>query len=455
MIVEKCGIIAIYGEYDELIGSKAFEGLCSLQHRGQEGAGVAIFSSEVQLIKQYGLVKNVFAPYDNLSRFGGEMALGHVLYGHEGETEKDIQPTAISTLLGTLYLAYNGCITNRDELIARLPNYIIDHEDKISDIECIGYTLKYGFASGLGIISALKLLHELIKGSFCLIAVIDKKIYCIRDKYGFRPMCFGRSRLGQYVFASETCALSAIDAIFEREVRPGEIIVCDGTSVNCITAYCGKVPCSLCCFEYIYFADRNSVIGGNLVTNIRHKAGKLLAKKAPAFCDVVIGVPDSGMDAAKGFAEELGLPYSNGFFRNEQIHRTFIVPHQIERQRLVQEKLTVIKDVVNGKDIVVVDDSIVRGTTMTIIAKLLRKAGAKKIHIRISSPRFIFGCPYGTDIGARETFIAHNRTNEEIADLIGVDSLSYLEPADINTLIGDGCPSICKACFDGKYPDMK
>lgn len=454
MFFEKCGLIVICGEHDEKLGGKVFDGLCSLQHRGQESAGIALFATEVQLIKQRGLVKDVFAPYDNLLHYGGRIALGHVRYGHEGETDKETQPIALESPLGTIYLAYNGCISNRDELLAYFSNTSTEKHDNITDLECIGYTLIHDLSSGMDIISALKSLHKLVKGAFCLIVIINETVYCLRDKYGFRPLCFGRTKLGQYVFASETCALNAVEATLVREILPGEIIVCNGTNNFYDNEFCGKAPNSLCCFEYFYFADRTSVVGGNLVSKIRCDAGRVLARKAPIDCDVVIGVPNSGKDAAKGYAKELGLPYSEGFKRNKEIHRTFIVPNQKERERLVQAKLTVIKEVVNGKEIVVVDDSIVRGTTVMHIVKLLRNAGAKRIHMRICSPKFIFDCPYGTEIGKRETLIAYNRTTEEIAEIIGVDSLGYLEPKDIDILVGAD-NSVCKACFDGKYPNAE
>ncbi len=453
MHCEKCGVFAICGQYDEGIGLKLFNGLSALQHRGQESAGVAIFSKETKLIKHYGLVKDVFVNYDNLAKFSGRMALGHVCYGQDRVIDNEIQPYVINSPKGQIYIAYNGCITNYKELVSHLPIFAKESNDNVTDIECIGKVFVNELLNGKDILVTLKLLLNTLKGAFCLIFIINETIFCIRDKYGFRPMCYGRTELGQYIFASESCALDAIGATFVREIRPGEIIFTNGTNITSNIENCEKAPYSFCSFEYLYFANKKSIINDNLVAKIRYDSGKILAMKSPISCDLVIGVPDSGIDAAKGFAKELGIPYKEGFVRNKKIQRTFIVPNQKKRQNLVQKKLTVIKEVVKDKEIVVVDDSIVRGTTVKQIVKLLRKAGAKKIHMRISSPKFIYSCPYGTDIGEKETLIAYNRTTEEISKIIGVDSLAYLETKDIDILVGRGYSTICKACFNGKYPD--
>ena len=454
-IKEKCGLFALCGQFDNSIGEKCYRGLRALQHRGQESAGAVIIDAMPTLIKARGLVQDVFARVNDLADYGGKIALGHVRYGQEYETDRETQPIVINSSLGDIFLAYNGCISNCGELIADLPQSILSEYDRITDIECVGYTLSQILARGNDVVAALKELLATVKGAYCIIAVLQNVVYCVRDRYGFRPLCYGRTSTRQFVFASETCALSAVGASVEGEIRPGEIVVCDGKDILFDSEFCGKVPQSLCCFEYFYFADGNSVVGSKSVAEIRCKAGRLLARKDPVPCDMVIGVPDSGIDAAKGYAKEAKLPYGEGFVRSKNVHRTFIVPNQQEREKLVQAKLSAIPSVVDGKEIVVVDDSIVRGTTAMHIVKLLRDAGAKKVHLRICSPKFIYDCPYGTDIGRRETLIAYNRTTEEIARIIGADSLGYLEPSDIDLLTGGGFSTVCKACFDGKYPNAK
>ena len=455
MIKEKCGLCALIGaQRDACIGSKLYKGLSALQHRGQESAGAVIIDSKATLIRNRGLVRDVFFQFNGLSNYGGQIALGHVRYGKDGETDKETQPIMLNSSVGEIYLAYNGCVTNCSELIDELPQSYVASDGRITDIESIGYTLIKNIEKTNDLTASLKKLLSQVKGAYTLIVLIKNTIYCLRDKFGFRPLCYGRTNLGQFVFASETCALNAVSATIEGEIRPGELVVCNGNKITFDTEFCGKVSPSPCCFEYFYFADRSSVLSGNLVSKIRCDAGRLLARKKPVSCDLVIGVPDSGIDSAKGYAKEANLPYAEGFIRNTNIRRTFIVPNQEERERLVQAKLLAIPSVVKGKEIVVVDDSIVRGTTAIHIVKLLRDAGAKKIHMRISSPKFIYDCPYGTDIGKPETLIAYNRTTEEIAQVLGVDTLEYLEPLDIAVLVGGGFSTMCMACFNGEYPDV-
>lgn len=454
---EKCGLLAISGTYDSKLGDKLFWGISSLQHRGQESAGVAIFSETTFLISGRGMVADVFAPYENLSKYGGIAGIAHVRYGHEGETDKANQPIHISSPMGDLYLAFNGSITNYDELIGIIDEDIKATDDDITDIACIGYVLSTLLRQERDIVSGLSKLLGIICGAYSIILMFQNAIYSLRDRYGFRPLCYGVTQEGQYIFASESCAIERLGATVAREVDPGEIVYCDETGIHFDQSRCSEVPSSLCCFEYFYFANPVSRVGGCLVQTIRCQAGRMLALRAPVHCDLVIGVPDSGVDAAKGYAKELGLPYGNGFCRDERVPRTFIVPNQKERERLVRAKLAVIPEVVKDKEIVVVDDSIVRGTTCKHIAHLLRQAGAKAIHLRICSPKFVCDCPYGTDIGEKEGLIAHRRTTEEIAICLGVDSLGYLEPEDVDALICtfSSHSRVCKACFDGVYPDGK
>ena len=292
-----------------------------------------------------------------------------------------------------------------------------------------------------------------IKGAYSLVVMSPSKLIAVRDENGFRPLCYGKTADGRYIVASESCALDAVGAEFIRDIRPGEIVVFDKNGVRSIDDHCGRTPCSLCVFEYIYFARPDSVIDGCSVHAARQRAGAFLALEHPVQADVVIGVPDSGLDAALGYAKQSGIPYEIGFIKNKYIGRTFIAPGQKSREDRVKIKLNPIADVVKGKRIVMVDDSIVRGTTSARIVRLLRESGAKEIHMRVSAPPFMNPCYYGTDIDSRENLIACNHSIKEIEKIIGVDSLGYLSVGNVKQIAKGVCGSgYCTACFDGNYP---
>ena len=453
MISEKCGLVAICGDYDLAIGEKTYTALCALQHRGQESAGIAIIHQKSRLYKGKGLVKYIFKSNSSFLCEGGYISLGHVCSRHDDDIDTETQPIELDSPIGKILIAINGSIRNYGELFTFIHSDIHQNKRYYSDAELVGYLFVEALKTNSAA-SALRMLQNELKGSFCIIVASHKQIYCIRDRFGFRPLCYGRTSLGQFVFASETCALTAIGANVEREVQPGEIVTCNKLDVSFDSYYCDRVPSSFCSFEYFYLANRVSVINGKSVAAIRYDAGRLLAMKEPVSCDLVIGVPATGIDFAKGFAAQLGLQYSEGIKKNEEIYRTFIVPNQEKREELVRKKFVIIPEVVKDKSIFVVDDSIVRGTTAIQIAKLLRIAGAKKVHYRVCSPRLYFKCPYGTDIGGGDELIANNKTIRDIAQIIGVDSLSFLSNEDIEPLMGcELSMNMCKACFDGNYPD--
>ena len=292
-----------------------------------------------------------------------------------------------------------------------------------------------------------------IKGAYSLVIMSPSKLIAVRDPNGFRPVCYGKTPDGRYVVASESCALDSVGAEFIRDLEPGEIVVFSDSGIDSIKEHCGKVKQSSCVFEYIYFARPDSVVDGVSVHDARVRAGAYLALEHPVQADVVIGVPDSGIDAAIGFSRQSGIPYGMGFIKNKYIGRTFIAPGQKSREDKVRIKLNPISEVVNNKRVVLIDDSIVRGTTSARIVNLLRDAGAKEVHMRVSAPPFIKPCYYGTDIDSEEMLIAHNHTVEEIARIIGVDSLGYLSVGDVEKIAAGGsCKGFCTACFNGSYP---
>lgn len=445
MLFEKCGLFAICGQNDVQMGSKLYKGLSALQHRGQYSAGAVFVDKNPSVIKGIGLVDKVFSQYNDLLDYCGRIALGHVCYGKDYMQDDDIQPLIIPSSKGTIYIAYNGCIS----LTAgnKLETY------SMSDIAYVGCVIKNKVESGTSITLALKELYEIIKGAFCIIVVFDGVIYCLRDQYGFKPMCYGKTCDEQYVFASETCALNAVGVTSYKEIKPGELVICDGKNIVSDKSRCEKVQPALCSFEYIYLASKDSFLNGTSVTNFRYRSGKLLARSSYIDCDLVIGVPRSGIDAAKGYAEESGLQYGEGIRINNSVLRTFISPNQVQRELLVKEKLSPITETIKGKNIVVVDDSIVRGTTAKQIVKMLRDAGAIKIHYRVASPCVVNCCNYGVDICDKKSLLAYGNTIKKVQEIIDADSLSFLELNDLCLLMKETDTSACMACFNGFYPD--
>lgn len=448
---EECGVFGIISPQCTDVASMAYYGLYALQHRGQESCGIVINDDGVFFShKDLGLVSEVFSS-DTLSRLPrGNMAVGHVRYGTTGGNNRNnCQPMEVNHQKGKMALAHNGNLSNAVELRNTLElSGAIFHST--SDTETIAYIVTRERLRTPSIEDALSAAMNVLDGAYSLVLMSARKLICARDPYGFRPLCYGKTPEGMIVAASESCALTAIGAKFVRDLEPGEILVFGPDGMVSRREHCGKRKKKLCIFEYIYFARPDSVIDGVSVHEARIRAGKILAKKHPADADLVVGVPDSGLDAALGFSMESGIPYGMGLIKNKYIGRTFISPGQDMRLDQVKIKLSAIEESVRGKRIVLIDDSIVRGTTSGRIVKLLREAGAKEIHMRISSPPFLHPCYYGTDIDSREHLIACHHTVEETAEIIGADSLGYLPVEDLGTLIGSR--NYCSSCFDGNYP---
>lgn len=453
-IHEECGVFGIYTKETYDIAKDVYYGLYALQHRGQESCGIVVNDDGLfNSYKDSGLVNDVFNS-DNIAKLGeGNIAIGHCRYGTTGSSARDnAQPIVINHSNGRMALAHNGNLTNSYELRNELERKgSIFHTT--SDTEVISYIITEERLTAPSIEEAVNRAVSRIKGAYSLVIMSPTKLIAVRDEMGFRPLCYGKlPEDGGYVVASESCALDAVGAELVRDIEPGEIVVFDGKEVRSIKDHCGKKPHS-CVFEYIYFARPDSVIDGASVHEARVRAGSFLALEHPVQADVVIGVPDSGLDAAIGFSKQSGIPYEIGFIKNKYIGRTFIAPGQKTRSNLVRIKLNPITDVVKGKRVVLVDDSIVRGTTSARIISLLRNAGATEIHMRVSAPPFLNPCYYGTDIDSRDNLIACHHSIDEIAKIIGVDSLGYLSVDNVKKIAcGNKCNGYCTACFDGEYP---
>ena len=450
-IHEECGVFGVMSTKRENVAEFVYYGLYALQHRGQESCGIVVNDDGVlSSYKDLGLVSDVFSK-DILSRLPeGIMAVGHVRYGTTGGTTRNnCQPIEVNHQKGKMALAHNGNLSNALELRDKLElSGAIFHTT--SDTETIAYMITRERLRTPSIEEAVSNTMNLLEGAYSLVLLSSGKMIAARDPYGFRPLCYGQMPDGSYVAASESCALSAVGAKFIRDLIPGEILVFSQNGVVSRKERCGKQKKKTCIFEYIYFARPDSVIDGISVHESRMHAGKLLAESYPADADIVIGVPDSGLDAALGYANKSGIPYGMGLIKNKYIGRTFISPGQNERLDKVRIKLSPVKNVIDGKRVVLIDDSIVRGTTSKRIVKLLRDAGAKEIHMRISAPPFLHPCYYGTDIDSEENLIACHHSMEEIAETIGVDSLGYLGVEKLSKLIDNN--EYCAACFNGEYP---
>ncbi len=448
---EECGVFGLISPEACDIASLSCYGLYALQHRGQESCGIVVnddglFSSH----KDTGLVGEVFTP-DVLSRLpAGRIAVGHVRYGTTGgNSRNNCQPVEVNHRKGRMALAHNGNLSNAAKLREALEmNGAIFHST--SDTEIIAYIItKERLLTG-SIEDALSSAMNIIDGAYSLVLMSAQKLICARDPYGFRPLCYGMTPDGKYAVASESCAIKAIGGTVIRDIEPGEILIFTDKGVESRKEHCNKKEKRLCVFEYIYFARPDSVIDGISVHKSRVNAGRILAKDCPADADIVIGAPDSGLDAALGFSIESGIPYGIGLIKNKYIGRTFISPTQKDRTDGVRIKLSAVEDTVSGKRVVLVDDSIVRGNTMGRVVNLLREAGAKEVHVRVSSPPFLHPCYYGTDVDSEENLIACHYTIPEIAKFINADSLGYFPEEKLNELAsGEG---FCSACFSGNYP---
>ncbi|HHU05429.1 MAG TPA: amidophosphoribosyltransferase [Clostridiales bacterium] len=451
-IHEECGVFGIYGRDTADVASDAYYGLFALQHRGQESCGIAVNDCGlITVYKDVGIVNDVFTKESLASLGTGQMAIGHVRYGTTGGlSRRNAQPLVINHIKGSMALAHNGNLTNAAALRRELElEGSIFHTT--SDTEVIAYTITKCRLNTGSIEEALSAAMKRLQGAYSIVLMSPQKLIGARDPLGFRPLSIGLRGDNEYVLASETCALDAVGATFLRDVEPGEIVVIDSGGLRSIKNNCAGGKKALCVFEYIYFSRPDSVVEGTSVHEARRRAGALLALRHPVEADVVIGVPDSGIDAAIGYSQQSGIPYEIGFIKNKYIGRTFIQPDQKEREDRVRIKLNVVGSVVKDKRVVMIDDSIVRGTTSARIVTLLREAGAREIHMRVSAPPFLYPCYFGTDIDSQENLIANRHTVDEIARIIGVDSLGYLSVSDLGSLVSDSCAGLCDACFTGNY----
>lgn len=450
-IHEECGVFGAISPKTCNIAEIVYYGLYTLQHRGQESCGIVVNDDGLFVSqKDLGLISDVFDHRTLASFPDGRIAVGHVRYGTTGATNRNnCQPLEVNHQKGRLAIAHNGNLSNAAELRNKLElSGAIFHTT--SDTETIAYIITKERLRSDSTEEAVSRAMNTLDGAYSLVIMSAQKLICVRDKYGFRPLCYGRSRDGMYVVASETAALRSVGADFIREVEPGEILIFDGSTVISRKEHCHTAPKRFCAFEYIYFARPDSVLSGVSVHAARLRAGKLLAAEHPVNADLVIGVPDSGLDAALGYSQFSSIPYDIGLIKNKYIGRTFISPGQSSRVDKVKIKLSAIEETVKNKRIVLVDDSIVRGTTSRYLVKILQEAGASEIHMRISAPPFLHPCYYGTDIDSEDNLIACKYSVQEIARQIGADSLGYLPVERLAEMIGNH--DYCSACFGGRYP---
>ena len=447
----------VFGAYDMSGGDVAptiYYGLFALQHRGQDSCGIAVTDTygerKVHSKKGLGLVNEVFAP-ENLEQMKGDIGVGHVRYSTAGSsTRENAQPLVLNYVKGTLALAHNGNLINAPQLRKELEYTGAIFQTTI-DSEVIAYYIARERLNSQSAEEAVRRACQRLKGAYALVVTSPRKLIGARDPYGFKPLCIGK-RDNSYIITSETCALDTIGATFVRDVLPGEVVTISPEKgiESDMTMSLPKEKEARCIFEYIYFARPDSHIDGVSVYASRIKAGKFLAQDSPVEADLVTGVPESGNAAALGYSLASGIPYGTAFVKNSYVGRTFIKPKQSMRESSVQVKLNVLKDAVKGKRIVMIDDSIVRGTTCHRIVRMLKDAGAKEVHVRISSPPFLHPCYFGTDIPSEDQLIAYGKTLDEIRDSIEADTLAYLGMERLKEL-NNGLP-YCDACFSGNYP---
>ncbi len=444
---EECGLFGIWDNDDFDCAHMTYYALYALQHRGQESAGIAVNDDGVIIYhKDSGLVPDVFNEVV-LSHLKGHAAIGHVRYS-SSKAREDAQPLVTRYKKGTLATAYNGSLADPVGERARLEADGAIFQTT-SDTEIINYLLARERVNTHTIEEAVSNVIKTLKGGYSLLVMSPRKLIAARDPLGYRPLCIGKKGTS-YIFASESCALDAIGADFVRDVEPGEVVVVDKDGIRSITDNCTDKS-ALCIFEYIYFARPDSIIEGTSVYEARVAAGRALAKANPVDADIVIGVPDSGICAAIGYAEESGIPYGTGLIKNRYIGRTFIQPSQKMREESVDIKLNVLASTIKGKRVVIVDDSIVRGTTCRKLIMMLKKAGATEVHMRISSPLFLWPCYFGTDVPTKEELIGYKYSVEEMREKFGADSLSFLRIEDLKTIVPGRTRGFCDACFTGKY----
>ncbi len=452
---EACGVFGIYDFDGQDVVSTIYYGLFALQHRGQESCGIAVSETggpkgKVTSYKGMGLVNEVFTQ-DDLETMRGDIGVGHVRYSTAGaSTRENAQPLVLNYVKGTLALAHNGNLVNAAELRHDLEYTGAIFQTTI-DSEVIAYHIARERLNTKTVEEAVNRACQKIRGAYSLVVMSPRKLIGARDPYGFKPLCIGK-RANSYIITSETCALDTIGAEFVRDVLPGETVTVtpDRGIVSDMSRAIPKESEARCIFEYIYFARPDSHIDGVSVYASRIQAGRFLAMDSPVAADLVVGVPESGNAAALGYSLQSGIPYGTAFVKNGYVGRTFIKPGQSSRESSVRVKLNVLKEAVNGKRVIMIDDSIVRGTTSDRIVRMLREAGAREVHVRISSPPFLWPCYFGTDVPEKDQLIANNRTVDEIKSLIGADSLGYLDIDRLKSMV-DGL-GICTGCFDGKYP---
>ena len=454
-VKEECGVFGIYDFDGRDVASTIYYGLFALQHRGQESCGIAVSETsgpkgKVVSYKGMGLVNEVFTQ-DNLEMMKGDIGVGHVRYSTAGaSTRENAQPLVLNYVKGTLALAHNGNLINAAALRHDLEYTGAIFQTTI-DSEVIAYHIARERLQTNTVEEAVNRACQKIQGAYSLVVMSPRKLIGARDPYGFKPLCIGK-RENSYIITSETCALDTVGAVFVRDVLPGETVTItpDGGILSDLSRAVSKEQEARCIFEYIYFARPDSHIDGVSVYASRIRAGRFLAMDSPVEADLVVGVPESGNAAALGYSLQSGIPYGTAFVKNGYVGRTFIKPKQSSRESSVKVKLNVLREAVDGKRIIMIDDSIVRGTTSDRIVRMLREAGAKEVHVRISSPPFLWPCYFGTDVPAKDQLIANNRTVDEIRAMIGADSLGYLDIERLREMV-DGL-GICTGCFNGDYP---
>ena len=445
---EDCGVFGVY-DPDGSCARSVYYGLYALQHRGQEDCGIAAVNNlELTCHKGPGLVGDVFSEA-TLDELGGTMAIGHVRYGVDDSRRGAAQPLTLSYIKGSLAVAHNGSLINSAELK-------LEYEYKGSvfhtstDSEVIAYAIVHARLNAGSIETAVSQAMKRLKGAYSLVLMSSRKLIAARDPWGFRPLCIGKKG-DSFIFASETCALDSIGAAFVRDVEPGEVVWVSDGEMHSNRDNCGG-KASLCIFEHIYFARSDSVIDGQSVYDSRILAGRWLAREHAVGGDVVIGIPDSGLVAAKGYALETRIPYNDGFVMNRYVGRTFIQPKQSSREEAVRIKLNPLRATVSGKRVIVIDDSIVRGTNTVQIIGRVREAGAKEVHVLIASPKYISPCYFGTDIPSKTELFACKFSTEEMRDAIGADSLNFLSLDSLAQIAPDSKCTFCNACFTENYP---
>ena len=455
---EECGVFGIYDFSGENVASTIYYGLFALQHRGQESCGIAVSDTKgpkgkVLSHKGMGLVNEVFDS-ESMEKLAGDIGVGHVRYSTAGgSTRENAQPLVLNYIKGTLALAHNGNLINAPELRDELAHDGAIFQTTI-DSEVIAYHIARERVHTPSVERAVAGAMKKLKGAYSLVVMSPRKLIGARDPFGFKPLCIGK-RENAYILASESCALDTIGAEFIRDVEPGEIVTITpdhGIQSDRSMCFSGEEQhkTARCIFEYIYFGRPDSYMDGVSIYHSRIQAGRYLAMDSPVEADLVVGVPESGNAAALGYSLESGIPYGTAFVKYRYVGRTFIKPKQSSRESSVRVKLNVLREAVEGKRVIMIDDSIVRGTTSDRIVRMLREAGAKEVHMRVSSPPFLHPCYFGTDVPEREQLIAHNRSVEEICRIIGADSLGYLRLERLSEMV-DGLP-VCRGCFTGEYP---